>query len=151
MVSFRHNLHRGQWVCRALEYQFTDFLSFKGSTQKGGFLSVASSQGIALVFPDTSPRGAGIEGEDTEWDFGVAAGFYLDATNPKYAKHYNMRTLVTTEFPRVLEAAGLPLVRSSSLSFDPIESVVFAKGFQTPVNFWTQYGRPWCSHTVPFI
>jgi len=105
-------------VCQAIEYWFTDLLSFKGmshSTQKGGFLSVASTQGIALVFPDTSPRGAGIEGEAAEWDFGVAAGFYLDATNPKYAKHYNMRTLVTTEFPRVLEAAGLPLVRSLGL------------------------------------
>lgn len=46
--------------------------------------------GIALVFPDTSPRGAGIEGEDADWDFGTGAGFYLDATSAAYSKHYNM-------------------------------------------------------------
>ena len=62
-----------------------------------------------------------------------------------------MRTLVATEFPRVLEAAGLPLVRSLGLSFDPAESAVFAAGFQAAVDFRTQYGWPWCSHTVPFI
>jgi S-formylglutathione hydrolase len=78
--------------------------------QKGGFLGVASTQGIALLFPDTSPRGAGIEGEDKDWDFGVGAGFYLNATHPKYEKHYNMRDLVTLELPKVLEEAGLPLV-----------------------------------------
>jgi len=78
-------------------------------SQKGAFLSVASAQGIALLFPDTSPRGAGIEGEDKDWDFGVGAGFYLNATNPKYAKHYNMRTLVTEELPQVIESASLPI------------------------------------------
>lgn len=64
--------------------------------------------GIALVFPDTSPRGAGIEGEDKDWDFGtgesvlvlagrrrgadgcVGAGFYLNATSEAYKTHYNM-------------------------------------------------------------
>lgn len=45
--------------------------------QKGGFFAPASAQGIALIFPDTSPRGAGIEGEDTDWDFGTGAGFYV--------------------------------------------------------------------------
>ena len=42
------------------------------------------------MFPDTSPRGAGIEGEDADWDFGTGAGFYLDATSEAYSKHYNM-------------------------------------------------------------
>ncbi|GLB35978.1 hypothetical protein LshimejAT787_0302660 [Lyophyllum shimeji] len=77
--------------------------------QKGSFLGVASAQGIALLFPDTSPRGAGIEGEDKDWDFGTGAGFYLNATNPKYAKHYNMLTHVTLELPQVIEAASLPI------------------------------------------
>jgi len=77
--------------------------------QKGAFLSAASSQGIALLFPDTSPRGAGIPGEDDDWDFGTGAGFYLNATNPKYAKHYNMLTHITLELPQVLETAGLPI------------------------------------------
>ena len=41
------------------------------SAQKGGFLGPAAKEGIAIVFPDTSPRGAGIEGETESWDFGV--------------------------------------------------------------------------------
>ncbi|KAJ8594808.1 carbohydrate esterase family 1 protein [Rhizopogon salebrosus TDB-379] len=77
--------------------------------QKGGFMRDAAAQGIALLFPDTSPRGAGIEGEEVDWDFGTGAGFYLDATNPKWSKHYNMLTYVTRELPQVLKAANLPL------------------------------------------
>lgn len=42
------------------------------------------------MFPDTSPRGAGIQDEDKDWDFGTGAGFYLDATADKWSKHYNM-------------------------------------------------------------
>ncbi|KAF8898930.1 carbohydrate esterase family 1 protein [Infundibulicybe gibba] len=81
--------------------------------QKGSFLGVASSQGIAILFPDTSPRGAGIDGEDADWDFGTGAGFYLNATNPKYSKHYNMQTHIILELPQVIEAAGSPLHVSS--------------------------------------
>lgn len=39
--------------------------------QKGAFLGPAAKEGIAILFPDTSPRGAGIEGEDADWDFGT--------------------------------------------------------------------------------
>ncbi|KAG2075099.1 carbohydrate esterase family 1 protein [Suillus decipiens] len=77
--------------------------------QKGGFMRDAAAQGIALLFPDTSPRGAGIDGEDVDWDFGSGAGFYLNATNPKWSKHYNMLNHVTQELPQMLEKAGLPL------------------------------------------
>jgi S-formylglutathione hydrolase len=79
--------------------------------QKGGFFGPASSEGIAILFPDTSPRGAGIEGEEDDWDFGTGAAFYVDATKAEYAKHYNMVTFITKELPRVIEAAGLPIVR----------------------------------------
>jgi S-formylglutathione hydrolase len=41
------------------------------SAQKGNFLGPAAKEGIAIVFTDTSPRGAGIEGEDADWDFGT--------------------------------------------------------------------------------
>jgi S-formylglutathione hydrolase FrmB len=71
----------------------------------------AAAHGIAILFPDTSPRGAGIEGEDADWDFGTGAGFYLNATNPKYSKHYNMYTHVTLELPNLLES--FPIVRMS--------------------------------------
>ncbi|KAG7450703.1 carbohydrate esterase family 1 protein [Guyanagaster necrorhizus] len=77
--------------------------------QKGSFLGPASAQGIAILFPDTSPRGAAIEGEDDNWDFGTGAGFYINATDPKYSKHYNMYTHVTLELPEIIEAAGLPI------------------------------------------
>jgi hypothetical protein len=70
-----------------------------------------------LLFPDTSPRGAGIEGEDADWDFGTGAGFYLNATNPKYSKHYNMLTHITLELPQVIEAAGIPIVMFTSFKW----------------------------------
>ncbi|KAI9513078.1 carbohydrate esterase family 1 protein [Russula earlei] len=77
--------------------------------QKGNFLGPAAKEGIAILFTDTSPRGAGIEGEDDDWEFGTGAGFYLDATNPKYALYYKMRTHIQFEIPQVLEISGLPI------------------------------------------
>lgn len=77
--------------------------------QKGGFFGTAASEGIAILFPDTSPRGAGSPGEDDSWDFGTGAGFYLNATKPEYSQHYNMYTHVTLELPQVIEQSGLPI------------------------------------------
>ncbi|KAI0830540.1 carbohydrate esterase family 1 protein [Trametes gibbosa] len=79
------------------------------AAQKGHFLGPAAKEGIAILFPDTSPRGAGVEGETDSWDFGVGAGFYLNATAPKWAKHYNMLTHITLELPQVIESAGIPI------------------------------------------
>ncbi|KDQ17776.1 carbohydrate esterase family 1 protein [Botryobasidium botryosum FD-172 SS1] len=76
---------------------------------KGGFLRDAAEEGIALVFPDTSPRGANVPGEDDSWDFGTGAGFYLNATEPKFSKHYNMFSFITEELPEVLKSSGLPI------------------------------------------
>ena len=80
--------------------------------QKGGFFHAAAQHGLGLVFPDTSPRGAGVEGEDDDWDFGTGAGFYIDATADKWAK-YKMYSLLTKELPEVLKQADLGLVRVS--------------------------------------
>jgi len=77
--------------------------------EKGGFMRDAATEGIAILFPDTSPRGAGIEDETATWDFGVGAGFYLNATRSKWAKHYNMLDHVTKELPEVIETAGIPV------------------------------------------
>jgi len=77
--------------------------------QKGCFLGPAAKEGIAILFTDTSPRGAGIEGENDDWDFGTGAGFYLNATNPKYSRHYNMGTHIQLEIPQILETAALPI------------------------------------------
>ena len=49
------------------------------ATEKGFYQRTARELGIAILYPDTSPRGAGIEGEDESWDFGTGAGFYVDA------------------------------------------------------------------------
>lgn len=71
---------------------------------KAGAQRLAAEAGLMLVAPDTSPRGAGIAGEDADWDFGTGAGFYLDATAEPWAAHYNMYTYVTAELPAVIAA-----------------------------------------------
>ena len=60
------------------------------ATIKAGAQAHASRLGLALVMPDTSPRGASIEGEDDDWDFGTGAGFYLNATLTPWSAHYRM-------------------------------------------------------------
>lgn len=68
---------------------------------KSGAQRIASAEGIALVAPDTSPRGLNVEGESDNWDFGVGAGFYLNATQEKW-KNWRMYDYVTKELPQVL-------------------------------------------------
>lgn len=70
---------------------------------KSGILRFAARHRLAMVFPDTSPRGAGIPGEDTDWDFGTGAGFYLDATQLPWSTHYRMDTFVNHELPALVE------------------------------------------------
>lgn len=69
---------------------------------KSGAQAFAAEHGILLVAPDTSPRGAGIEGEAKDWDFGVGAGFYVNATEPKWATHFRMYDYVTKELPTLV-------------------------------------------------
>lgn len=71
---------------------------------KAGAQRVAAELGLMLVTPDTSPRGTGIEGADTAWDFGTAAGFYLDATEAPWATHWRMESYITQELPALLTA-----------------------------------------------
>jgi len=59
---------------------------------KAGAQRVAAELGLALIAPDTSPRGAGVPGEANSWDFGVGAGFYLDAKQPPWSTHYRMES-----------------------------------------------------------
>lgn len=75
---------------------------------KGGAQRRAAQLGLALVSPDTSPRGANAPGESDSWDFGVGAGFYLDATQEPWAKHWRMESYVTGELPALL-GAELPI------------------------------------------
>jgi S-formylglutathione hydrolase len=73
--------------------------------QKAGAQRVAAELGLILVAPDTSPRGLDVP-DDPEgaWDFGLGAGFYLNATQPPYAKHYHMHDYVVNELPALIEA-----------------------------------------------
>ena len=71
---------------------------------KAGAQRVAAELGIALVVPDTSPRGLGIAGEDASYDFGLGAGFYVDATEPPWSRGYRMYSYVTEELPKTIAA-----------------------------------------------
>ena len=64
---------------------------------KAGAQRVAAELGLMLVAPDTSPRGLNLPGESESWDFGVGAGFYLDATEAPWAPHFRMYSYVTQE------------------------------------------------------
>lgn len=76
---------------------------------KGGFQRFAAQHGIAIVFPDTSPRGADVADEPDRYDLGQAAGFYVNATQSPWAPHYQMFDYVTGELPALIEA-NLPLI-----------------------------------------
>ena len=64
---------------------------------KAGAQRVAAELGLALIAPDTSPRGANVPGESESWDFGVGAGFYLDATQAPWAAHWRMESYIIQE------------------------------------------------------
>jgi S-formylglutathione hydrolase len=68
---------------------------------KAGAQGWAAEQGIALVFPDTSPRGEGVA-DDEAYDLGQGAGFYVNATQAPWAPHFNMWDYVAEELPALL-------------------------------------------------
>jgi S-formylglutathione hydrolase len=77
-------------------------------TTKAGAQRVAAELGLMLVMPDTSPRGEGVPGDPAgSYDFGLGAGFYVDATQAPYAAHYRMRSYIEVELPALI-AANLP-------------------------------------------
>lgn len=75
---------------------------------KAGAQRLAAELGLALIAPDTSSRGANLPGEADSWDFGIGAGFYLDATQTPWSKHYRMESYITAELLPLLTSA-LPL------------------------------------------
>ncbi len=76
-------------------------------TAKAGAYGVASRLGLAIVAPDTSPRGEGVA-DDPAYDLGQGAGFYVDATQSPWAPHFRMETYITRDLIAAVEAA-LPL------------------------------------------
>jgi S-formylglutathione hydrolase len=80
-------------------------------TMKAGAQRLASELGLALLMPDTSPRGAGVPGESEAWDFGVGAGFYLDATQQPWSQYWRMESYLLDELiPLVQRETGLERV-----------------------------------------
>lgn len=71
---------------------------------KAGAQRIAAELGIAIVTPDTSPRGLNIPGDAESYDFGVGAGFYVDATEAPWSAGYRMYSYVTTELPWLVVA-----------------------------------------------
>lgn len=68
--------------------------------QKSGFQTIANKYQVAVMIPDTSPRGDNVA-DDEAWDLGKGAGFYLDATQEPWAKNYNMYTYITDELSAI--------------------------------------------------
>ena len=83
---------------------------------KAGAQRVAAVLGLALVVPDTSPRGLKIPGESESYDFGLGAGFYVDATQAPWSRGYRMYSYVASELPALIEA---------SFPVDPKRSAIF--------------------------
>jgi S-formylglutathione hydrolase len=83
------------------------------ATIKAGMQRLAAELGLALVMPDTSPRGTGIDGATGDWEFGEGAGFYLDATQAPWSARFRMESYVVDELPALL-AAHFPVDASRS-------------------------------------
>jgi S-formylglutathione hydrolase len=78
-------------------------------TEKGEYRAACAEQGVVFVAPDTSPRGEGVPDDpEGSWDFGLGAGFYVDATMEPWDRHYRMWTYVTEELPELV-ARHFPL------------------------------------------
>ena len=72
-------------------------------TEKGEYRAACAEAGIIFVAPDTSPRGEGVPDDPAgAWDFGLAAGFYVDSTEPPWAPHFRMWSYVTEELPALV-------------------------------------------------
>ena len=84
----------------------------------------ASELGLMLISPDTSPREPRIPGDADHWDFGLSAGFYLDATQAPWSQNYRMYSYVVRELPEIV-AAHLPADLERNGYFRPL------------------HGRPW--------
>jgi len=84
--------------------------------QKAGAFSEAAKLGIAIVAPDTSPRGDGVpDDENGAYDFGLGAGFYVNATQAPFNQHYQMYDYVVNELPKLIEA-NFPVTQQRAIS-----------------------------------
>lgn len=84
--------------------------------QKAGAFKKAAELGIAIVAPDTSPRGEGVPDDpERAYDFGLGAGFYLNATQEPWQEHYQMYSYIVDELPQLIEA-NFPVSKRKAIS-----------------------------------
>ena len=76
--------------------------TWANATDKAGFQRLAAEHGMIVVLPDTSPRGVNLPGEDDSYDFGAGAGFYVNATQSPWDRHYRMFDYVSDELPELI-------------------------------------------------
>ncbi len=76
--------------------------SHQNVMDKGEYRAAAAANGVAIICPDTSPRGDGVPDEPENWQFGSGAGFYLDATQEPWAKNYRMESYIRDELPALV-------------------------------------------------
>ena len=77
--------------------------------QKAGAQQYAAEHGVAIVSPDTSPRGEGVPDDpEASYDFGLGAGFYVDAEQAPWSRHYRMYDYIVNELPKLV-TANLPI------------------------------------------
>jgi S-formylglutathione hydrolase len=106
-------------------------------TEKGEFRAACAEHGLIFVAPDTSPRGEAVP-DDPEgaYDFGLGAGFYLDATRPPFDKHYQMRSYLERELPDLLASAfPADMTRQSIMGHSMGGHGALTFGLRTPNRF----------------
>ena len=91
--------------CPAVFYLSGLTCTWENVTTKAGFQREAAELGLAVVCPDTSPRGLDLPGEHDSYDFGSGAGFYVDATEAPWSENYRMYSYVTEELPGLIGAS----------------------------------------------
>lgn len=89
--------------CPVVTYLSGLTCSWENATVKAGFQRVAAALGMIVVAPDTSPRGEGVP-DDEAYDLGQGAGFYLDATQAPWDRHFRMESYIADELPALIDA-----------------------------------------------
>lgn len=94
--------HAAEKPCPVLWYLSGLTCDHSNVMDKGEYRQMAAEKGIIIVCPDTSPRGDDVPDEPDNWQFGKAAGFYLDATEAPFDKYYNMYSYLVDELPKLI-------------------------------------------------
>ncbi|XP_056630694.1 S-formylglutathione hydrolase [Diorhabda sublineata] len=116
--------------------------------EKAGAQKYAAEYGVIIVNPDTSPRGLNLPGDSESWDFGVGAGFYINASQEPWKKNYRMFSYVTSELPQIINgnfpvAEGLQSIMGHSMGgHGALISALKNPGFYKSVSTFAAISNP---------